>query len=99
MRVKRERTRKYERWMAHRMLPESLKERIRRYERYLRQETGGIEEEELVRNLPKDLRRDIKRHLFLALVRRVSAFHLAISSYYSCLSELLGVICIKNSFY
>ncbi|GMN39585.1 hypothetical protein TIFTF001_008811 [Ficus carica] len=69
-RVKRERRRKYERWMAHRMLPEDLKERIRRYEHYIWQETRGIEEEELFRNLPKDLRRDIKRHLFLGLVRR-----------------------------
>ncbi|KAL5572092.1 hypothetical protein UlMin_021689 [Ulmus minor] len=63
-----------EQWMSHRMLPENLRERIRRYEQYRWQETRGVEEEPLVRNLPKDLRRDIKRHLCLALLTRVPMF-------------------------
>lgn len=71
MRVKR---RDAEQWMSHRMLPENLKERIRRYDQYKWQETRGVEEDTLVRNLPKDLRKDIKRHLCLALVKRVSVF-------------------------
>ncbi|KAL0908102.1 hypothetical protein M5K25_022573 [Dendrobium thyrsiflorum] len=71
MRVKR---RDSEQWMAHRLLPESLRERIRRHEQYNWQETRGADEENLIRNLPKDLRRDIKRHLCLALVRRVPIF-------------------------
>ncbi|PON51343.1 Voltage dependent potassium channel [Parasponia andersonii] len=71
MRVKR---RDAEQWMSHRMLPETLRERIRRYEQYKWQETRGVEEETLVRNLPKDLRRDIKRHLCLALLTRVPMF-------------------------
>ena len=49
-----------EQWMSHRMLPEKLRERIRRYEQYKWQETRGVEEEKLVHNLPKELRRDIK---------------------------------------
>ncbi|KAM5555619.1 cyclic nucleotide-gated ion channel 1 [Rosa sericea] len=71
MRVKR---RDAEQWMSHRMLPEKLKERIRRYDQYKWQETRGVEEDTLVRNLPKDLRKDIKRHLCLALVKRVPLF-------------------------
>ncbi|KAL0009416.1 hypothetical protein SO802_010918 [Lithocarpus litseifolius] len=63
-----------EQWMSHRMLPENLRERIRRYEQYKWQETRGVEEENLVRNLPKDLRRDIKRHLCLDLLKRVPMF-------------------------
>ncbi|KAL6124058.1 hypothetical protein ACLB2K_076574 [Fragaria x ananassa] len=63
-----------EQWMSHRMLPEKLRERIRRYDQYKWQETRGVEEDELVRNLPKDLRKDIKRHLCLALVKRVPMF-------------------------
>ncbi|KAK4607092.1 hypothetical protein RGQ29_001067 [Quercus rubra] len=63
-----------ERWMAHRMLPENLRERIRRYEQYKWQETRGVEEENLVHNLPKDLRRDIKHHLCLDLLKRVPMF-------------------------
>lgn len=69
MRVKR---RDAEQWMAHRLLPDTLRERIRRYEQYKWQETRGVDEENLLCNLPKDLRRDIKRHLCLALLMRVS---------------------------
>ena len=61
-----------EQWMSHRLLPETLRERIRRYEQYKWQETRGVDEENLICNLPKDLRRDIKRHLCLALLMRVS---------------------------
>ena len=64
-----------EQWMSHRMLPENLKRRIRHYEQYQWQENRGVEEEALIRNLPKDLRRDIKRHLCLALVKKVSMIH------------------------
>ncbi|XP_017973510.1 PREDICTED: cyclic nucleotide-gated ion channel 1 [Theobroma cacao] len=71
MRVKR---RDAEQWMSHRLLPENLRERIRRYEQYRWQETRGVDEENLLRNLPKDLRRDIKRHLCLALLMRVPMF-------------------------
>ncbi|ONI23396.1 hypothetical protein PRUPE_2G186700 [Prunus persica] len=71
MRVKR---RDAEQWMSHRMLPENLRERIRCYDQYKWQETRGVDEETLVRNLPKDLRKDIKRHLCLALLNRVPMF-------------------------
>ncbi|TXG63021.1 hypothetical protein EZV62_010015 [Acer yangbiense] len=71
MRVKR---RDAEQWMSHRMLPENLRDRIRRYDQYKWQETRGVEEETLIRNLPKDLRRDINRHLCLNLLMRVPMF-------------------------
>ncbi|WOK95745.1 cyclic nucleotide-gated ion channel 1 [Canna indica] len=71
MRVKRQDA---EQWMSHRLLPEILRERIRRHEQYRWQETRGVDEEYLLRNLPKDLRRDIKRHLCLGLLKRVSDF-------------------------
>ncbi|XP_072989807.1 cyclic nucleotide-gated ion channel 1-like isoform X2 [Typha latifolia] len=63
-----------EQWMSYRLLPENLKERIRRHEQYRWQETRGFDEEQLLQNLPKDLRRDIKRHLCLALLKRVPLF-------------------------
>ncbi|KAG6740870.1 hypothetical protein POTOM_056339 [Populus tomentosa] len=68
MRVKR---RDSEQWMHHRLLPQELRERVRRYDQYKWLETRGVDEENLVQSLPKDLRRDIKRHLCLALVRRL----------------------------
>ncbi|VFQ67558.1 unnamed protein product [Cuscuta campestris] len=71
MRVKR---RDAEQWMSHRLLPENLRERIRRYEQYKWQQTRGVDEENLIRSLPKDLRRDIKHHLCLALLMRVPMF-------------------------
>ncbi|CAM0875726.1 unnamed protein product [Alopecurus aequalis] len=71
MRVKR---RDSEQWMHHRLLPQELRERVRRYDQYKWINTRGVDEEALVQNLPKDLRRDIKRHLCLSLVRRVPLF-------------------------
>ncbi|KDP38683.1 hypothetical protein JCGZ_04036 [Jatropha curcas] len=71
MRVKR---RDSEQWMHHRLLPPELRERVRRYDQYKWLATRGVDEEYLVQSLPKDLRRDIKRHLCLALVRRVPLF-------------------------
>ncbi|KAJ6934319.1 cyclic nucleotide-gated ion channel 7 [Populus alba x Populus x berolinensis] len=69
MRIKR---RDSEQWMHHRLLPQDLRERVRRYDQYKWLETRGVDEETLVQSLPKDLKRDIKRHLCLNLVRRVS---------------------------
>ncbi|KAK2974034.1 hypothetical protein RJ640_006226 [Escallonia rubra] len=71
MRVKR---RDSEQWMHHRLLPPDLRERVRRYDQYRWLETRGVDEQNLVQSLPKDLRRDIKRHLCLALVKRVPLF-------------------------
>lgn len=71
MRVKK---RDAEQWMHHRALPPQIRERVRRYERYRWLETRGVDEENLVQTLPKDLRRDIKRHLCLGLVKRVPLF-------------------------
>ncbi|KAF3323082.1 putative cyclic nucleotide-gated ion channel 5 [Carex littledalei] len=71
MRVKRSDS---EQWMRHRLLPHDLKQRVRRYDQYKWVETRGVDEENIVQSLPKDLRRDIKRHLCLGLVRRVPLF-------------------------
>jgi cyclic nucleotide gated channel len=71
MRMKRRDT---EQWMAHRLLPENLKDRIMRHEQYRWQETRGVDEEGLLTNLPKDLRREIKRHLCLSLLMKVPMF-------------------------
>ncbi|KAG6667077.1 hypothetical protein CIPAW_01G075700 [Carya illinoinensis] len=64
----------WEQWMSQRMLPENLRKRVRRYEQYKWLETRGVDEENLFRNLPKDLRRDIKRYLCLDLLKKVPMF-------------------------
>ncbi|KAK6789904.1 hypothetical protein RDI58_013704 [Solanum bulbocastanum] len=63
-----------EQWMSHRMLPDNLKQRIRRHEHYKWQETRGVEEELLIQNLPRDLRRDLKHHLCWSFLKRVPIF-------------------------
>lgn len=78
-----------EEWMRHRQLPHELKDRVRRYHLHKWVTTRGVDEEAIVRGLPLDLRRDVKRHLCLGLVRRVSIVLLQhvqqlISSYYCC---------------
>jgi len=63
-----------EEWMRHRQLPSELRERVRRFIQYKWLATRGVNEESILQALPADLRRDIKRHLCLGLVRRVNAF-------------------------
>ncbi|KAK4337681.1 hypothetical protein RND71_042168 [Anisodus tanguticus] len=90
MRVKRHDS---EQWMHHRLLPQDLRERVRRYDQYKWQETRGVDEENIVQSLPKDLRRDIKRHLYLVLVKRVTnqliylVFLLHLRTFYPLVSE------------
>ncbi|TVU49005.1 hypothetical protein EJB05_00295, partial [Eragrostis curvula] len=71
MRLKR---RDSEQWMRHRVLPDELRDRVWRHNQYKWLETRGVDEDTLVRSLPKDLRRDVKRHLCYRLVRRVPLF-------------------------
>ncbi|KAI8524050.1 hypothetical protein RHMOL_Rhmol13G0119100 [Rhododendron molle] len=60
-----------EHWMHHRQLPQELRESVHRYDRYKWVATCGVDEETLLSDLPRGLRRQIKRHLCLNLVRRV----------------------------
>ncbi|XVF55474.1 hypothetical protein PTKIN_Ptkin06aG0039000 [Pterospermum kingtungense] len=65
-----------EQWMHHRQLPHELKQSVRRYDQYKWVATRGVDEEAILKSLPMDLRRDIKRHLCLDLVRQVPLFDL-----------------------
>ncbi|XP_057775694.1 cyclic nucleotide-gated ion channel 18-like [Salvia miltiorrhiza] len=70
-RVKRRDT---EEWMRHRQLPPNLQERVRRFVQYNWLSTRGVKEEEILQDLPLDLRREVQKHLCLDLVRRVPFF-------------------------
>ncbi|XP_031381145.1 protein CNGC15b-like [Punica granatum] len=63
-----------EQWMKHRQLPYELKQSIRKYDQYRWVTTRGVDEEAILKGLPLDLRREIKRHLCLNLVRQVPLF-------------------------
>lgn len=57
-----------EQWMHHRQLPRDLKQSVRRYDQYRWVATRGVDEEAILKDLPMDLRREIKHHLYLDLV-------------------------------
>jgi len=65
------RKRDTEQWMSHRQLPLDLQERVLRFGQYKWLATRGVKEETILLSFPLDLRREIQRHLCLALVRRV----------------------------
>ncbi|RDY01516.1 putative cyclic nucleotide-gated ion channel 20, chloroplastic, partial [Mucuna pruriens] len=69
------RGRDVEQWMSHRRLPEDLRKKVRQAERYNWTATKGVNEEMLLENLPEDLQRDIRRHLF-KFVKKVRIFTL-----------------------
>lgn len=62
-------------WMKKKHLPQGFRQRVRQYERQRWAAMRGVDECEMVRNLPEGLRRDIKYHLCLDLVRQVRCLH------------------------
>ncbi|KAJ0435278.1 putative cyclic nucleotide-binding domain, Ion transport domain, rmlC-like jelly roll [Helianthus annuus] len=69
-----EKWREAEDLMSHMSLPDSLRQRVRRDKQYKWKITLGVELDTFFRDLPQDLRRDIKRHLCLTLLKRVPVF-------------------------
>ncbi|RZB75681.1 cyclic nucleotide-gated ion channel 4-like isoform X2 [Glycine soja] len=61
-------------WMRKRRLPLGFRQRVRNYERQRWAAMRGVDEFEMTKNLPEGLRRDIKYHLCLDLVRQVPLF-------------------------
>ncbi|KAL9409867.1 hypothetical protein AB3S75_048153 [Citrus x aurantiifolia] len=63
-----------EQWMPFRKLSGNLQQQIKKYQRYIWRETNGVDVENLLSNLPRDLRRNIKRELCLDLLKKVEEF-------------------------
>ncbi|XP_018433123.2 putative cyclic nucleotide-gated ion channel 19 [Raphanus sativus] len=82
------RRRDVEQWMSHRLLPEDIRKRVREAERFNWAATRGVNEELLFENMPEDLRRDIKRHLFKFL-KKVRIFSLMDESILDSIRERL----------
>ncbi|KAK8706135.1 hypothetical protein V6N13_049711 [Hibiscus sabdariffa] len=59
-------------WMRKRRLPSRFRQRVRNYERQRWAAMRGVDECEMIKNLPEGLRRDIKYHLCLDLVRQIA---------------------------
>ncbi|XP_070053457.1 probable cyclic nucleotide-gated ion channel 20, chloroplastic isoform X1 [Nicotiana tomentosiformis] len=62
-------------WMSHRRFPEELRRRVLEAERYNWAATRGVNEEMLLENLPEDVQREIRRHLF-RFIKKVQIFAL-----------------------
>ncbi|KAG8388504.1 hypothetical protein BUALT_Bualt02G0132500 [Buddleja alternifolia] len=69
------RQRDVEQWMRHRRLPDELRRQVRDAERFNWAATRGVNEEKLMEDLPEDLQREIRRHLF-KFVKKVRIFQL-----------------------
>ncbi|KAL1534753.1 putative cyclic nucleotide-gated ion channel 20, chloroplastic [Salvia divinorum] len=69
------RGRDVEQWMSHRRLPKDLRRQVRAAERFNWAATRGVNEDTLIENLPEDLQREIRRHLF-KFAKKVRIFQL-----------------------
>ncbi|KAI4352048.1 hypothetical protein L6164_006334 [Bauhinia variegata] len=69
------RRRDVEQWLKRRRLPYDLKRRIRLNEKYHWDMTRGVNEEMFLENLPEDLQRETRRHIF-KFIKRVRIFSL-----------------------
>ncbi|GLT61241.1 hypothetical protein SLA2020_339630 [Shorea laevis] len=85
------RRRDVEQWMSHRRLSEKLRRQVRQAERYNWAASRGVNEEVLLENLPEDLQRDIRRHLF-KFVKKVSI----ILSKLRNMTNFLNAYCTKR---
>ncbi|XP_071734738.1 protein CNGC15b-like [Rutidosis leptorrhynchoides] len=63
-----------EKWMNHRQLPHEMKERVRKHDLCKWIKNQNVDEESILEALPLDIRRDIKHHICIELVRRVPLF-------------------------
>ncbi|KAJ3702806.1 hypothetical protein LUZ61_006511 [Rhynchospora tenuis] len=68
------RCRDLEWWMKRRQLPSPLRQRVRQFERERWYATRGEDEMDFIQELPQGLRRDIRRHLCLDLIKQVPLF-------------------------
>ncbi|CAI5985463.1 unnamed protein product [Closterium sp. NIES-64] len=75
--------------MNRHQLPPGLQRRVLRQEQQNFTATRGIDEEGLIRSMPKSLRRDIKRHLCLDLVKQVPLFQVVDSAALDAVCERL----------
>ncbi|KFK39100.1 hypothetical protein AALP_AA3G201000 [Arabis alpina] len=82
------RRRDVEQWMSHSLLPEDIRKRVREAERFNWAATRGVNEEVLFENMPEDLQREIKRHLFKFL-KKVRIFSLMDESILDSIRERL----------
>ncbi|PWA34380.1 potassium channel, voltage-dependent, EAG/ELK/ERG [Artemisia annua] len=94
-----EKRREAEDLMSHISLSEELRQRVRRHKQYKWKVTRGVELDSFVKDLPRDLRRDIKRHLCLSSLRRVPMFEQMDEHLMDAMCDRLKpVLCTENDY-
>ncbi|KAJ0099968.1 hypothetical protein Patl1_20331 [Pistacia atlantica] len=91
MRLKR---REIEQWMSFGKLSENLQQQVKKHQRYIWRETNGVDVDNLLNNLPKDLRMNIKRELCSELLKKVEEFKKLNEKILDALCD-----CVKPAFY
>ncbi|CAO2163829.1 unnamed protein product [Urochloa humidicola] len=79
-------------WMTDHQIPDDLQNRICQFLEYKWISTQGVEEDSILKQLPVDLRRDIKQWLCLDLVQRVPLFS-------AMDQQLLDSICERMTYF
>ncbi|PWA98471.1 potassium channel, voltage-dependent, EAG/ELK/ERG [Artemisia annua] len=94
-----EKRREAEDLMSHISLPEELRQRVRRHNQLKWKITRGVELDSFVRDLPRDLRRDIKSHLCLPSLMKVPLFKIMDEHLLDAMCDRLKpVLYTKNSY-
>ncbi|KAI5083177.1 hypothetical protein GOP47_0002920 [Adiantum capillus-veneris] len=63
-----------ESWMARRHLPLKFRRKVRQVERFKWAANKGVNEEELLKSLPEDIEKEIRKALCLELIKKVRLF-------------------------
>ncbi|KAF2300111.1 hypothetical protein GH714_009081 [Hevea brasiliensis] len=88
-----------EKWMHHSQLPSGLKQSVRKYDQYRWLNAKGVDEEELIKSLPIDLQKKVKRHLRFYLLRQVPLFDEMDENMLDAICEgLMPALCTKGMF-
>ncbi|GKD01577.1 cyclic nucleotide-gated ion channel 1-like protein [Tanacetum coccineum] len=94
-----EKRREAEDLMSHISLPEELRQHVRRHKQLKWKITKGVELDSFLRDLPRDLRRDIKSHLCLPSLMKVPLFKIMDEHLLDAMCDRLKrVIYTKNSY-
>ncbi|KAK3219146.1 hypothetical protein Dsin_013116 [Dipteronia sinensis] len=91
--------REIEQWTTFKKLPENLQRRVKKYQQHVWRETKGVDVDNLLNNLPKDLRRNIKRELCLNLLKRVPAFKILSDQLLNAMCERLKPVLYPGEIY
>lgn len=71
--------REIEQWMPYQKLSKDLQQQVKKHQGYVWRETRGVDVENFLNTLPKNLKRNINRELFSHVLLKVSSFYLNIN--------------------